>query len=164
MILPKTVIRDVDKGFKRIVNDLESFENLTVEAGIFEGENLTDSDITMAALGAIHEYGAGVKHGRSGSMTITVPERSWIRSTFKEKSAKWEGATVRALSAVITRGTSIFLAFTAVGERMASDLRRKITTLREPPNAPSTIEKKGSSNPLIDTGAMRQSVRSRMKL
>jgi hypothetical protein len=53
---------------------------------------------------------------------------------------------------------------TAVGEFIASDFRRKITTLRSPPNAPSTVAKKGSSNPLIDTGAMRQSVRSRIRM
>lgn len=37
-------------------------------------------------------------------------------------------------------------------------MQKSITDLKSPPNAPSTIARKGSSDPLIDTGHMRQSV------
>ena len=37
-------------------------------------------------------------------------------------------------------------------------IQDNIRELRRPANADSTIKKKGSSNPLIDTGAMRQAV------
>ena len=37
-------------------------------------------------------------------------------------------------------------------------IQRKIVDGTFEPNAPSTIRKKGSSRPLIDTGRMRQSV------
>ncbi|MEF2551313.1 hypothetical protein VQ042_08035 [Aurantimonas sp. A2-1-M11] len=37
-------------------------------------------------------------------------------------------------------------------------VQQEITALRSPPNAPSTIRQKGSSNPLIHTGAMRAAV------
>jgi len=33
-----------------------------------------------------------------------------------------------------------------------------MTNLKSPANAPSTIKRKGSANPLIDTGQQRQSV------
>ena len=38
------------------------------------------------------------------------------------------------------------------------DVRREITALRSPANSQATINAKGSSNPLIDSGHMRQSV------
>lgn len=45
-----------------------------------------------------------------------------------------------------------------IGAKSSAIMKRVITELSEPPNAPSTIEAKGSSNPLIDTGLMRSSV------
>lgn len=45
-----------------------------------------------------------------------------------------------------------------VGAFAAGATQQYITDLRDPPNAPYTIEKKGSDNPLIDTGSMRSSV------
>jgi len=46
----------------------------------------------------------------------------------------------------------------AAGSVSAGIVKQQITDLRSPPNAQSTIERKGSSNPLIDTGLMRQTV------
>ena len=46
-----------------------------------------------------------------------------------------------------------------LGESAQADVQQKITDLREPPNAASTIAQKGSSNPLIDSRAMVQNVR-----
>ena len=41
-------------------------------------------------------------------------------------------------------------------------VRREITDLRTPPNAPMTIARKRSSNPLIDSGRMRQEIQFRV--
>lgn len=41
---------------------------------------------------------------------------------------------------------------------LTSMVQDNIVNLRRPENAESTIKQKGSSNPLIDTGAMRQAV------
>jgi len=46
----------------------------------------------------------------------------------------------------------------AAGSVSTGIVKQQITDLRSPPNAQSTIERKGSSNPLIDTGLMRQTV------
>lgn len=43
-----------------------------------------------------------------------------------------------------------------MGRKGQNLIYNEITALDTPPNAPSTIKRKGSSNPLIDTGAMRQ--------
>lgn len=46
----------------------------------------------------------------------------------------------------------------AAGQQAVSVIQQAITDLDTPPNAPATIAKKGSSNPLIDTGHMRTAV------
>ena len=45
-----------------------------------------------------------------------------------------------------------------LGIKAAGDVQQSITDLEDPPNAPSTIKAKGSSNPLIDSGEMRRAV------
>ncbi len=45
-----------------------------------------------------------------------------------------------------------------LGEKAKSDVQKKITLISSPPNEPSTRKQKGSSNPLIDTGALRQHI------
>ena len=45
-----------------------------------------------------------------------------------------------------------------IGEFMKDRIQTSITTLRSPGNAPATIAAKGSSNPLIDEGFLRNSV------
>lgn len=46
----------------------------------------------------------------------------------------------------------------AIGAVTAGEVQQYMTDLKTPPNAPYTIQQKGSSNPLIDTGALRASV------
>jgi len=46
-----------------------------------------------------------------------------------------------------------------LGEKAVADVKNKIDAISEPPNAQSTIDKKrGSTNPLVDSGLLRQSV------
>lgn len=45
----------------------------------------------------------------------------------------------------------------AMGQKGSDIISKEIIALDTPPNAPSTIAKKGSSNPLVDTGAMSRS-------
>lgn len=45
-----------------------------------------------------------------------------------------------------------------IGMSCQSILRQKIIDVKTPPNAPSTIRRKGSSNPLVDTGFLGRSV------
>ena len=49
-----------------------------------------------------------------------------------------------------------------MGVAMVGQVQRSITVLRQPPNATATLLRKRSSNPLIDTGFMRQSVTHRV--
>jgi len=54
-----------------------------------------------------------------------------------------------------TEGKGLEQELGKVGLLAQSQVRAKITAIKSPPNAQSTIDKKGSSNPLIDTGQMR---------
>jgi len=49
-------------------------------------------------------------------------------------------------------------ALDAIGGYAATHIQQFMVDLKHPPNAPITIARKGSSNPLIDTGQLMNSV------
>lgn len=137
----------------------------------WEVKNLVQSHVAKQRLrslqGAVVQV--GIIGSRSGSDLVTyaranefgvpghIPERSFLRSTVREKRDRYGRLMSKAVADVLAGEPSV-RAFEKVGVRVVRDVRLKITRLRIPPNAASTIRRKGSSNPLIDTGRMRQSI------
>ncbi len=101
----------------------------------------------------IVRYAAANEFGVPGR----IPQRSFLRSTAREQASKWAGLMQTAAGEVLDGG-SVQAAFGRVGLVAVGDVRRKIVQLKVPPNAPSTVRRKGSNNPLVDTGRMGQSI------
>lgn len=152
-----TTTIDRDLGERALIRAVDELDDAHIDVGLFEGEEHPDSELTIAQIGAVHEFGS--KNGK-------IPERSFLRSTADEK----RGAYIKRMDAVAARlqsskGSSKGLSLlAAVGELMASDVRKKITTLRSPPKAPATLAREGPgfTNPLIWLGYMRNAVRARI--
>lgn len=104
-----------------------------------------DSSMTMATLGAIQHFG-----------NDDIPARRWL-DTGAETGTKEYLDVIRE---GVEEGLTAAQIMKRVGVEAEGAIRQYITDLDTPPNKPSTIKRKGSSNPLIDTGAMRQSVTS----
>lgn len=119
----------------------------TVDVGIIDAGEHPSGDITVAGIGFAHEFG-----------TATLPERSFIRFVIqKEKKAiiaLQKKLVKRIQKGEITTKQGLGL----IGEFVADKIRQRIVSLKSPPNTPETIEKKGSSNPLIDTGQLKNSI------
>lgn len=64
----------------------------------------------------------------------------------------------RIFEEYIKEGYPVAQALTFIGIEMQQDIQQEIITLREPPNSLYTIARKKSSNPLVDTGHMGDSV------
>lgn len=91
--------------------------------------------------------------------TETIEERSSLRAGIADNLAAIKHSN-RASLRSITRGEStVKRELELLGTTVADMVRAKIVEVDSPPNADSTVERKGSSNPLIDTGHMRQAVR-----
>lgn len=155
----------------------------TVLVGIHEGEGSTDDGgLTMAALGATLHFGADIDHpggtsygyktekdmkngrvkflksgeghaviGVTKPHKIKIPPRPWLDVGVQSGSADY-------LSVIENNSDDLDRALNMVGNIAVGKVQQYMTELQDPPNAPSTIKNKGSSNPLIDTGALRQSV------
>ena len=117
-----------------------------VTIGIHEGSAQPESgDLTMAQLGAVQHFGS--EDGR-------IPARPWL-DVGVESGTQEILDTIRSAAG---KGLPLDAVLEQVGVVATGAVQEYITELRTPENAPSTIERKGSDNPLIDTGAMRQSV------
>lgn len=119
----------------------------TVDTGIIDAGKHVTGDITVAGIGYAHEYG-----------TATLPERSFMRSTIKEKKKDIIALQKKLLKQIINGKMKVETGLGLLGEFMADTIRQKIVSISSPPNTQATIDAKGSSNPLIDTGQLKNSI------
>jgi hypothetical protein len=90
--------------------------------------------------------------------SVTIPERSFVRSTFDEKNDDWVAFVKEQIQQILDLKITASTMYDRLGALIASDIQDKITTLKSPSNAKITIDNKGSSNPLVDTGGLRARV------
>ena len=133
-----------------------------VEVGFFEtaryppvstgkGGGRRQKTLPVATVAAWNEFG-----NRAG-----VPERPYFRNAL-DASKGDVNAVIKESIDPRTMAPDKALAG-KVGLVVQGHIQRSITSLRTPPNAPSVIKRKGSSNPLIDTKKMTNSVTFKVK-
>ena len=106
----------------------------------------------VAEVAAMQEFG-----------TATIPERPF----FRKANVAIKPALRKKILSFLKKGDDYILTETdmaKLGMAHEAEIKEIITALRSPPNAASTINKKQSDNPLIDTGLMRNSVTSKVVL
>lgn len=129
---------------KKIARKLDKMQ---VDVGFQEGATY-ENGISVAQVAAWNEYG-----------TTRMPARPFIRTTFsrdRDKIQNYLSAEVKKM--IETGDIDAEATFNRIGAYSKSLVQKNIREGPWVPNAPSTIRKKGSSRPLIDTGQMRQSV------
>lgn len=145
-------VSDVDHGYKALLARLTGHARAPrVSIGILEadGGKPHPGGVTVADVAAWAEFG-----------TETEPERSFLRAWFDEHEHE-----VRADIAKLMRGGKRTPAevLEIIGLRAVGQIQQRIASSIPPPNAPSTIARKGSSTPLVDTGLLRSSISSKVE-
>jgi hypothetical protein len=142
-----------DKHWREIVRRLPQVEGASVDVGIQSDAGASNDGTPIAAYAAWNEFG-----------TRYAPSRSFIRSTADEKRGEWNNTADALIGRMLALKATPEQAFSLLGEKAQADIKQKIIALREPPNDPATIRRKGSSNPLIDTGAMLNAIRYAVRM
>lgn len=124
---------------KDALGDMDKF----VTVGIHEDKNARKGKFTNAQVGAANHFG-----------TSRIPARPWLDVGVEQGSRKY----IQIIESAVKSNESLDMALERVGVVAAGEVQLYIRQLQDPPNAESTIKKKKSANPLIDTGQMRQSV------
>lgn len=140
-------VRDIDKGWKRVKTELRRMDKAYVKIGLLQNAGRSGKT-SLAMIGFWNEFG-----------TRNIPARSFIRSTEAEKRSTYTLVARREADKIIRGQSSVFRSLSLMGQLAESHVKKKITVIRRPRNAASTIAKKGFDNPLIHTGRMRASVR-----
>jgi hypothetical protein len=103
----------------------------------------------VAQIAAVQEFGAPSKN---------IPERSFVRSSFDENLPKLLKMRDREYLKIINQKSTVERSLGLMGEFGVNKMRQKIRDTYSPKNADSTIARKESSHPLIDTAQMLQSI------
>lgn len=120
-----------------------------VKVGLPAGTSSYPDGTSVFEVGAVHEFGS--QDGR-------IPERSFIRSTLEKKRSELDAMAGKIGKKVERDGGTLEEGLNLMGSVLAAAIQETIADGVPPPNAPSTIRRKGSSKPLIDTGHLRQSI------
>ena len=143
------------KGEKTFLNldKLLKDNKSKLSVGFFKGQmrKSGNKDIPQAQIVYWNEF--GTDDGK-------IPPRPFMRLSIEKNNKKWLNFTKKAL---LNNNLDFKKAINQLGLLMVGDIQKEITDLKTPPNAESTIKKKGSSNPLIDTGLMRNSVKHKIE-
>lgn len=105
-------------------------------------------NFNLASLAAVLEFGN--EH---------IPPRPFLRTTLEKNQEKY---TARFIS-LLGKGHSLEQIYEHIAVIAQGDVQLNIVKGSWTPNAKSTIRRKKSSKPLIDTGKLRQSVRGIVK-
>lgn len=137
-----------------LLRELKKFRGgMSVTVGIHEdaGEHAQDS-ITNAQLGALLNYGN--PHNTLFGKPAPIPPRPWLVPGVESATQD----IIDTIQSAVENGATLDDTLDQIGSFAAGNTQQYMTDLKQPPNAAYTIEQKGSSNPLIDTGALRASV------
>ena len=139
-----------DKFLKSLVKRLGGDTDILV--GVPKNAEPYPDGTSVAMVGATHEFGGG-----------NVPERSFLRSSFDEHQTKYIKMAQKLIKKVVDKGGDIEQVAELIGTEAAADVVDNINAIQTPPNTDATILRKGSSNPLVDTGHLKQSIRHEVR-
>jgi len=132
---------------KQLKKQLEEMAKLSVNVGFQAGDAAEDSGIDVVDIAAWNEFG-----------NERIPARPFMRDSF-DNNKDTITKLLQSEGQKITDGTTTAeQVLTKVGMAMKGLIQNEIREGTFKPLKKATIERKGSSKPLIDTGTMRQSV------
>jgi len=117
----------------------------TLRVGFLEGATYPDGK-PVAMIAAIQEFGAP---------RANIPPRPFFRNMIAKKSKEWPRAVADLL---VQNDYDVARTLDQAGFAIEGQLRQSIQQTNAPPLAQSTIDRKGHSKPLVDTGHMLNSV------
>jgi|WetSurMetagenome_2_1015567.scaffolds.fasta_scaffold23242_5 hypothetical protein len=152
--------REVDHGANALIARMKQISRESVlKVGILargsedkqireDDGHVTTSGTTVEEVATAHEFG----------VEGLIPERSFIRGWYDENRDKNLEAFRRLLAKVLRGELTYAQMWNQLGLWMVGKIQNRIVAGIEPALNQSTIDRKGSSTPLIDTGQLKASI------
>nr|DAE80297.1 MAG TPA: virion morphogenesis protein [Bacteriophage sp.] len=149
------------KKFEKAFAALETLNGRKVNIGMPSGSK-------QAQIAAVHEWGLTITvtdkmrkwfiaqgHPLKKTTTqIVIPERSFFRSGMRDKGSGAAKKYTKLIAEVIKGTISVEQFLNGLGLEVTTVIKEYARDLSSPENSGFTVERKGSSNPLVDTGNM----------
>lgn len=129
----------------RYFRELERLAELEIQVG-FQSDQTYEDGTSLAEVAAYNEFGSS-----------DTPARPFMRQSFENHEDELQAACDMA-NQLLASGESAEQVLNRIGVIAKGLVQEEIVEGDFAPNAESTIRKKGSEQPLIDSGHMRQSV------
>lgn len=140
-------VKDIDKGWNRIIREMKKAQRTEVAVGILEGSQ--SDGVSIAEYATANEFG-----------TDNIPSRPFMATAFDENLPKIN-ADFKKQGELMAQGhRTANAALTVIGQKHAGRIQNTITGRDFLPRlSPVTVKaKKGSEKTLVDTGAMVNAV------
>ncbi len=153
--LPGVNLTVVDHGYTALMKRVAGLsEPASIAVGILARDAQTeDGAVTVLDVGTWNEFGTVGPDGRTH-----VPSRSFIRDWVDGNRKRAQGILKKLLQRVIAGELTEDAALEQFGAWAKGQIQLRIARGVPPPNAASTVARKGSSTPLIDTEVLRSSI------
>lgn len=138
---------DIEAALKELSKRLEGDTQVLV--GVPKGSGTYEDGLTIATIAAVNEF---------GSADGVIPARPFLRSAVEENAPMYLRLAEKDLPNIIIGVQPMSRLLHRLGNLAVGNVQKKIVEGPFKANAEYTIRKKGSSKPLIDTGALRQSI------
>ncbi len=143
-------VTDDNRLWREIENDLKTLNGSHTKVGFLDGDTREDDpQLTNAQVAVFNEYG-----------TSNAPARPFMRPAIAENLDEIVQMQEEGYSDIVRQMSTVKTELAKIGTFAQREIQKKIRDVKTPPNAESTKRRKSgnSSNPLIDTGEMRQAV------
>lgn len=138
--------RKLKAALKKEIARLEEMSK-NVLVGYPEKSGAYDDGTSIVSVAAAHEFG-----------TDTIPKRPTLRAGVDSARNDISEFIADQAELVISGDASPESVMDGVGAIAQASVQQGIVDLKAPPNEAATIKRKGSSNPLVDTGEMKGAV------
>ncbi len=143
---------DRDRGYRELMKRLKAAK-LSLTVGVHQTEGAEPhGELTVADIATIHEFGLG-----------NVPERSFLRAWADENVEEIKKDLGGIGIAVVEGKLTAEQGLERFGVLAVGQIQKRIVAGIEPPLAPATIKRKGSSTPLVDTGQLKSAITYEVK-
>ncbi len=143
-------VKDRDRGLKKLKRNLKNTGKHFVKVGIF-GDSASEAHAgtqkSNVEIAGFQEFG-----------TSRIPTRSFIRATVDAEEAKIRKLQVQLGRKVLQGKTTEVQGLSVMGVFLQGAIQKRIQGGISPALSPKTIQRKGSSKTLIDTGQLVQSI------
>ena len=142
------------KNIATKLQQLKKLKKSRVKVGFPKGFNAYPDGTPVALVASVHEFGSPSKN---------IPSRPFFRTTlFVNKNYK--DLRFKTFAQIARGKITPSVGLGRLGDVVKNDIVESIVAIQAPTLKAETIKKKKSSNPLVDTGHLKQSVTYKVEI